>query len=114
MDKLGKQLAQLIKLLEEKVPQGFTELVKEYQYRMIWELVTLTVFAVILLIVAIISARYIIHNQEDKAKADCFLIATAALIISAIFFVGIIFIGIIPTGANMVSPAYSLLESLLQ
>lgn len=75
------------------MPQDFAELVKEYQYRMIWELVTLTVFAVILLIVAIISARYIIHNQENNTKEDCLIIAT---------------------GANMVSPAYSLLESLLQ
>lgn len=113
MDKLDKQLAQLIKLLEEKVPQGFTELVKEYQYRMIWELVTLTVFAVILLIVAIISARYMIHNQENETKEDCLIIATATLIISSILFVMIIFFGIIPTGANMVSPSYSLLKSLL-
>lgn len=112
MDKLGKQLAQLIRLLEEKVPQGFAELVKEYQYRMIWELVVLVVFAVVLIVIAIISARYLINNQGNRAKEDFIPPVLVALILS-LFLLFLLSVAIIHTGANMVSPSYSLLRQML-
>lgn len=112
MDKLGKQLAQLIRLLEEKVPQGFAELVKEYQYRMIWNLVVLVVFAVILVVVAVISARYAIHNQGNKAKEDFTFISLIILAVSLLLLI-FVCIYIMQIGANMVSPSYSLLRQML-
>ena len=112
MDKLGKQLAQVIRLLEEKVPQGFAEIVKEYQYRMIWNLVVLVVFAVVLIVVAVISAHYAIHNQGNKAKEDFTFISLIILAVSLLFLI-FVSISIMDTGANMVSPSYSLLRQLL-
>lgn len=112
MDKLGKQLAQVIRLLEEKVPQGFAELVKEYQYRMIWNLVVLVVFAVVLIVVAVISARYAINNQGNKAKEDFTFVSLIILAISLLFLI-FVSISIMNTGAAMVSPSYSLLRQLL-
>lgn len=112
MDKLGKQLAQVIRLLEEKVPQGFAELVKEYQYRMIWELVVLIVLAVVLIVIAIISARYFIRNQGNKAKEDFIPPVVVALIVS-LFLLFLLSVAIIHAGANMVSPSYSLLRQIL-
>lgn len=112
MDKLGKQLAQVIRLLEEKVPQGFAELVKEYQYRMIWNLVVLLVFAVVLVVVAIISVRYFIHNQGNKAKEDSTFVSLVVLAISLVLLV-YVSTCIMNTGANMVSPSYSLLRQML-
>ena len=105
MDKLGKQLAQLIRLLEEKVPQGFAELVKEYQYRMIWELV-------VLVVIAVISARYAICNQGNKAKEDFTFISLIILVISLLLLI-FVCIYIMQIGANMVSPSYSLLRQML-
>lgn len=112
MDKLGKQLAQLIRLLEEKVPQGFAELVKEYQYRMIWELVVFIVFAIVLIVIAIISVRYLIRNHGNKAKEDFIFVSLVVLAISLslLFYVCTC---IMNTGANMVSPSYSLLRQML-
>ena len=112
MDKLGKQLAQVIRLLEEKVPQGFAELVKEYQYRMIWELVVLLIFAVVLIVIAIISARYLIYNQGNKAKMDLTFVALVALTLS-LFLLLCISGAVMNTGADMVSPSYSLLRQML-
>ena len=112
MDKLGKQLAQLIRLLEEKVPQGFAELVKEYQYRMIWNLVILVVFAVVLIVLAIISARYSIRNYGDRAKDDITFVSLIVLVISLCLLI-FVCTSIMNTGANMVSPAYSLLRQIL-
>lgn len=112
MDKLGKQLAQLIRLLEEKVPQGFAELVKEYQYRMLWNLVVLVVFAVVLVVVAVISARYVIKNQGNRAKEDFTFISLIILVISLALLIYVSIV-IMNTGANMVSPSYSLLRQML-
>ena len=112
MDKLGKQLAQLIKLLEEKVPQGFAELVKEYQYRMIWNLVILVVFAVVLIVLAIISARYSIRNYGDRAKDDITFISLIVLVISLCLLI-FLCTSIMDTGDNMVYPSYSLLRQML-
>lgn len=112
MDKLGKQLAQVIRLLEEKVPQGFAELVKEYQYRMIWNLVVLLVFAVVLIVIAIISARYTIRNYGNKAKDDITFVSLIILVISLCLLI-FVCTSIMDTGANMVSPSYSLLRQML-
>ena len=112
MDKLGKQLAQLIRLLEEKVPQGFAELVKEYQYRMIWNLVVFIVFAVVLVVIVIISDRYSIRNYGNRAKYYITFVSLVVLVISLCLLI-FVCTSIMQIGANMVSPSYSLLRQML-
>lgn len=111
IDKLTDTLIHVEHVLEQKIPKGYAELVREYQIRELFIGIVLLVLGIALLVTSILLVRY--FGKKSDTTDDFLPTLMMCLVIIFVVSAAISILTAIAYLANGLSPNLSMLKMLL-